>query len=271
MSDSTPAKPLTGKTALVTGASQGIGRSVALYLAAGGARVILAARSADKLAGVADEIKAAGGEAHPFALDISQETSVKETAKAILAAHGTVEILVNNAGITRDGLIMRMKRHDWDDVLTTNVSGAFLLTQALLPAMVKARWGRIVNISSIVGQTGQAGQVNYASAKAGITGMTRTLAKEWGRYKVNVNCVAFGFIRTRLTNVAAGGDGAISIEGRSIKVGVSQELLEMSERMIPLGRAGTPGEAAGAVFLFCLPESDYVSGQTLVCGGGLEL
>src|SRR5580692_10999555 len=161
---------LQGRIALVTGASQGIGRAVALELARAGATVAVAARNEAKLAEVVAEIEAAGGKAAAFALDVASEESIKTGAKAVLERFGKVEILVNNAGITRDGLVLRMKRADWDDVLATNLTGSFLLTQALLAAMLKNRWGRIINISSVVGRTGQAGQVNYAATKAGLIG-----------------------------------------------------------------------------------------------------
>jgi 3-oxoacyl-[acyl-carrier protein] reductase len=174
---------LKGRIALVTGASQGIGRACALELARAGATVVLAARNEAKLADAVAEIEAAAslngsGQAAAFALDVASEESIKAGAKAILERFGKVEILVNNAGITRDGLMMAMKRADWDDVLGTNLTGAFLLTQAVLRPMLKNRWGRIINISSVVGRAGQAGQVNYASSKAGLIGFTRSLARE---------------------------------------------------------------------------------------------
>ncbi|MGA2807218.1 MAG: SDR family NAD(P)-dependent oxidoreductase, partial [Terracidiphilus sp.] len=170
---------LQGRIALVTGASQGIGRACALELARAGATVALAARNEAKLAEVAAEIAAAGGQAAAFALDVASEESIKAGAKAVIERFGKVEILVNNAGITRDGLMLRMKRPDWDDVLGTNLTGAFLLTQALLSPMLKNRWGRIINISSVVGRTGQAGQVNYSASKAGLIGLTRSMAREF--------------------------------------------------------------------------------------------
>ncbi len=246
-------RPLTDKTALVTGASQGIGRAVALALAAQGARIALAARNMDNLAIVAREIAEAGDEAHPYALDISQESSIKETAKAILAAHGTVDILVNNAGITRDGLLMRMKRPDWDDVLGTNLTGAFLLTQAVLPAMVKARWGRIVNIASVVGQTGQAGQVNYATSKAALLGFTKSLAREVASRAITVNAVAPGYIETAMTEVLNDAQKAAMLEH------------------VPLGRPGTGAEVAQAVAFLCSPGAAYITGHTLDVNGGLSM
>ncbi len=244
---------LTGKTAIVTGASQGIGRAVALALANGGARVLLAARNAEKLSSVAAEIAEAGGEAHPYTLDIAAEASIKETAKAALAAHGTVDILVNNAGITRDGLMMRMRRPDWDEVLATNVTGAFLLTQALLPAMVKARWGRIVNISSVVGQAGQAGQVNYATSKAALLGFTKALAREVASRAITVNAVAPGYIETPMTEVLTDAQRAATLQA------------------IPLGRVGTDVEVAHAVAFLCSPGAGYITGHTLDVNGGLSM
>ncbi|HZB87643.1 MAG TPA: SDR family NAD(P)-dependent oxidoreductase, partial [Terracidiphilus sp.] len=179
-----------GRIALVTGASQGIGRACALELAKAGATVALAARNEAKLAEVAAEITADGGLAQSFALDVASADSIASGAKAILERFGKVEILVNNAGITRDDLMMRMKRADWDDVLSTNLTGAFLLTQALLRPMMKNRWGRIVNIASVVGRTGQEGQVNYAASKAGLIGFTRALAREVASRGITVNAVA---------------------------------------------------------------------------------
>src|ERR1700721_983826 len=181
---------LAGKTAFVSGASQGIGRACAMALAKMGARVALAARNEAKLEAVAEEIAAAGGQAKPFLMDVSDEASIQSTAKAAIAHFGTVEILVNNAGITRDNLLLRMKRADWDLVLNINLTGAFLLTQALLSPMLKNRWGRIVNIASVVGRAGQAGQVNYAASKAGLIGFTRSLAREVGSRNITVNAVA---------------------------------------------------------------------------------
>src|ERR1700690_1477798 len=220
---------LQGRIALVTGASQGIGRAWAIELARAGATVALAARNETKLAEVVAEIEAAGGQAVAFPLDVASEESIKAGAKAVLERFGKVEILINNAGITRDGLAMAMKRADWDDVLTTNLTGAFLLTQAVLRPMLKNRWGRIINISSVVGRTGQGGQVNYAASKAGLIGMTRSLAREVASRGITVNAVAPGYIETAMTS----------------KLDEKQRTAIMTS--IPLGRAGTEGEIAEAV------------------------
>jgi 3-oxoacyl-[acyl-carrier protein] reductase len=242
---------LQGRIALVTGASQGIGRACALELAKTGATVALAARNEAKLAEVAAEITAAGGQAAAFALDVASEESIKNGAKAILDRYGKVEILVNNAGITRDGLMMRMKRADWDDVLGTNLTGAFLLTQALLPAMLRNRWGRIVNITSVVGRTGQAGQVNYAASKAGLIGFTRSLAREVASRNVTVNAVAPGYIETPMTAV----------------LDEKQRAVMMVQ--IPLGRAGTDTEIAQSVAFLASDAAAYITGHVLDVNGGM--
>ncbi len=244
-------QPLGGKTALVTGASQGIGRAVALLLAHHGAHVALAARNTEKLNVVQSEIQAAGGQAHAHTLDISREASIREVASSVLAVHGTVDILVNNAGITRDALMMRMKRADWDDVLNTNLTGTFLLTQALLPAMVKARWGRIVSIASVVGEAGQAGQVNYAASKAAMLGFTRSLAREVASRSITVNAVAPGYITTAMTE------------------GLTEAQKSAMLTHVPLGRAGTDEEVAAAVAFLCSPAAGYITGHTLDVNGGL--
>src|SRR3569833_252974 len=205
---------LAGRIAMVTGASQGIGRACALELAKAGATVALAARNEAKLAEVAAEIERAGGQAAAFALVVASEDSIRNGAKAVLVRFGKVEILVNNAGITRDDLMMRMKRADWDDVLSTNLTGTFLLTQALLRQMMKNRWGRIVNITSVVGRTGQEGQVNYAASKAGLIGFTRVLAREVALRGITVNAVAPVYIET--PRAAGGGGGRRAGGGRQI-------------------------------------------------------
>jgi 3-oxoacyl-[acyl-carrier protein] reductase len=242
---------LQGRIALVTGASQGIGRACALELAKRGAIVALAARNEAKLAAVAEAVAAAGGQATAFGLDVANEESINRGAKAVLDRYGKVEVLVNNAGITRDGLAMRMKRADWDDVLGTNLTGAFLLTRALLPAMLRNRWGRIINVTSVVGRTGQSGQVNYASSKAGLIGFTRSLAREVASRNVTVNAVAPGYIETPMTAV----------------LDEKQRAAMMAQ--IPLGRAGTDAEIAHSVAFLASEAASYITGHVLDVNGGM--
>src|ERR1700722_1246020 len=242
---------LQGRIALVTGASQGIGRAVALELARAGAQVAGAARNEARLAEVVAEIESAGGQAAAFALDVASEESIQACTKAVLERFGKVEILVNNAGITRDKLMMQMKREDWDDVLSTNLTGAFLLTQALLRPMLKNRWGRIINISSVVGRTGQGGQVNYASSKAGLIGMTRALAREVGSRGITVNAVAPGYIETPMTAV------------------LNDEQPAAMMASIPLGRAGTDLEVAQCVAFLASDAAAYITGSVLDVNGGM--
>ena len=244
---------LTNRIALVTGASQGIGRACALELARAGAHVALAARTLDKLEAVAAEITAAGGTAHAFALDVSSEDSIKACAKAVIAHFGKVEILVNNAGITHDGLMMRMKRDDWDAVLTTNLTGAFLLTQACVSSLLKNRWGRIINITSVVGEIGQAGQANYAASKAGLIGLTKSLARELASRGITVNAVAPGFIQTAMTHV------------------LTEEQKAAFNTQIPLGRIGTDADIAHAVAFLASEEAAYITGHTLDVNGGMHM
>ena len=244
---------LEGKTALVTGASQGIGRACALELAKAGARVALAARNESKLADVAAEITAAGGTAQVFAIDLASEDSIKAGAKAAIAHFGSIEILVNNAGITKDTLLLRMKRADWDSVLHTNLTGQFLMTQAMLSPMLKARWGRIINMTSIVGETGQAGQTNYAASKAGLIGFTKSLARELASRGITVNAVAPGYIETAMTGV---------LEEKQLAAMLAQ---------IPLGRAGTEQDVAHAVRFLASGEAAYITGHVLDVNGGMYM
>ena len=242
---------LSGRIALVTGASQGIGRACALELAKAGATVALAARNEAKLAEVAGEIAAAGGQAAAFALDVASEESIKNGAKSVLERFGKVEILVNNAGITRDDLMMRMKRADWDDVLSTNLTGTFLLTQALLRQMMQNRWGRIVNITSVVGRTGQEGQVNYAASKAGLIGFTRSLAREVASRGITVNAVAPGYIETPMTAV------------------LDEKLRTKMIEQVPLGRPGTDTDIANSVVFLSSDKAAYITGHVLDVNGGM--
>jgi 3-oxoacyl-[acyl-carrier protein] reductase len=244
---------LAGKIALVTGASQGIGRACALSLAASGATVALAARNVEKLEAVAAEIAAAGGTAKAFALDVSSEDSIKTCAKAVLADLGAVHILVNNAGITKDGLALRMKLADFDDVIRTNLTGAFLLTQAVISSMMKARWGRVINITSVVGETGAAGQANYSASKAGLIGLTKSLAREFASRSITVNAVAPGFIQTAMTD-------ALTEDQKS---GILTQ--------IPLARYGNDADIAAAVAYLASEEAGYVTGHTLDVNGGMYM
>jgi 3-oxoacyl-[acyl-carrier protein] reductase len=244
---------LQGRIALVTGASQGIGRACALELARAGATVVLAARNEIKLAEAVEEIQGAGGEAAAIPLDLASEESIKSVAKSVVESYGKIEILVNNAGITRDGLMLRMKREDWDDVLRTNLTGAFLLTQALLSPMLKNRWGRIVNITSVVGRTGQAGQVNYAASKAGLIGLTRAMAREVASRGITVNAVAPGYIETPMTAVLDEKQRAAMIAA------------------IPLGRPGTDLNIAQAVKFLASDAASYITGHVLDVNGGMYM
>lgn len=244
---------LEGRVALVTGASQGIGRACALMLAERGATVALCARNEVKLGEVAAEIAAAGGKAQAFALDLASEESIKAGAKAVIDQLGKVDILVNNGGITRDILSLRMKRADWDAVLATNLTGAFLMTQACMGSMLKTRWGRVINITSVVGETGQAGQANYAASKAGLIGLTKSLARELASRTITVNAVAPGFIETAMTAV------------------LTDEQKTAMTSQVPLGRTGTDRDIAAAVAFLASEEAGYITGHTLDVNGGLYM
>ena len=244
---------LNGRIALITGASQGIGRACALELAKAGATVALAARSADKLEAAAAEIVAAGGQARAYALDVSSEESIKACAKTVLADLGKVDILVNNAGITKDGLALRMKLADFDDVLRTNLTGAFLLTQAVISSMMKGRWGRVINITSVVGEMGSPGQANSAASKAGMIGLTKSLAREFASRNITINAVAPGFIQTAMTDVLAEAHRATILTE------------------IPLGRYGTDADIAAAVAFLASDAAGYITGHTLDVNGGMYM
>ena len=242
---------LQGRVALVTGASQGIGRACALVLAEAGATVAAAARSEDKLHALVQEIESRGGKAAAFKLDVAKEDEIKSTVKAVLAQLGKVDILVNNAGITRDQLLMRMKRADWDDVIATNLTAPYLLTQAVISSMLKQRWGRIINITSINGQMGQAGQANYAASKAGLIGMTMAVAREVASRSITVNAVSPGWIDTAMTAELA------------------QDLKDKMVAAVPLGRPGTDMEIAAAVRFLASEEAGYITGHVLNVNGGM--
>src|SRR5271165_5632511 len=240
-----------GRVALVTGASQGIGRACALVLAAAGAKVAICARNQEKLQELAAEIASTGGEAEVFKIDVANEEEIKAGAKAVIGRFGKIDILVNNAGVTRDQLVMRMKRADWDEVLNTNLTAPFLLTQAVIGSMLKQRWGRIINITSIFGQIGQAGQANYASSKAGLIGLTMAVAREVASRNITVNAVAPGWIETAMTSV------------------LSEELKDAMRKSVPLGRTGTDLDVANAVKFLASEEAGYITGEVLKVNGGI--
>jgi 3-oxoacyl-[acyl-carrier protein] reductase len=271
---------LDGRTALVTGGGRGIGRSIALQLAAEGASVVVNDLDAGPATDVVAEIDRAGGAAVACAGSVTAPEFAERFVGTATENFGGVDIIINNAGYTWDNVIQKMTDEQWDAILDVHLKAPFRILRAAQPVISKAVRAereagltvhrKVVNISSVAGVFGNAGQANYSSAKAGIVGMTKTLAKEWGRYNVNVNCVAFGFIETRLTMATADGDATIDVEGREIKVGVNPQLLAAAKAMIPLGRPGTPDEAAGSVVMLTYPEADYVSGQLIVTGGGFE-
>ncbi|WP_432837458.1 SDR family NAD(P)-dependent oxidoreductase [Dactylosporangium sp. CA-092794] len=273
---------LDGKVAIVTGSGRGIGREIALKLAANGAAVVVNDLDEAPAKGTVADIEAAGGRALACTGSVTDGDFAQRFVQAAVDGFGGVDIIVNNAGYTWDSVIQKMTDEQWDAILDVHLKAPFRILRAAQPviaaAVKRARESgatvpcrKVVNISSVAGLGGNAGQANYAAAKAGVTGLTKALAKEWGRYNVTVNTVAFGLIRTRLTDAPADGSSTIDVQGHQIRVGLSPQLMEIMESSIPLGRAGTPAEAAGAVYMFCIPESDYVSAQTVVCGGGFTM
>ncbi len=244
---------LDNKTALVTGASQGIGEAIAKLLALQGARVVVAARNEEKLRALAAYIDAGGGCARPLALDVSQPETFGERLKSLPADFGEIDILVNNAGITADNLLARMSLDDWERVLRTNLTGAFALSKEVVRGMMKRRWGRIVNVSSVVGMMGNAGQANYAASKAGLIGFTKSLARELGSRNITVNVVAPGYVETAMTEALPE---------------ASKEALTGS---IALKRLGTVDDVAAAVLFLASEEAGYITGHTLNVSGGLYI
>ena len=240
-----------GRVALVTGASQGIGRACALALSQSGVAVAAAARNQEKLSELVAFIEGTGAQAAAFVMDVAEEEQIKSAVKAVIGHFGKIDILVNNAGITRDQLIMRLKRADWDAVLNTNLTSAYLCTQQVIGSMLKQRWGRIINITSVFGQTGQAGQANYASSKAGLIGLTMAIAREVGSRNITCNAVAPGFIETAMTS------------------SLGDELKESAVKMIPLARVGTPEDVAHAVSFLASDAASYITGHVLNVNGGM--
>ena len=241
------------KTALVTGAGRGIGRAIALSLAAEGVCVICVSRSEGSCGAVAEEIRNAGGKAEHLAIDVADGKAVAAAGAALLEKHGHIDILVNNAGITRDGLLLRMSDEAWDEVLRTNLYGAFNWVKALAYGMARKRWGRIVNISSVVGLMGNAGQANYAASKAGLIGFSKSVAREFASRNITSNVVAPGFISTDMTSV------------------LNEEQTKAVIDKVPLKRLGTPGEISSMVTYLCSGEASYITGQVFTVDGGMVM
>jgi 3-oxoacyl-[acyl-carrier protein] reductase len=244
---------IEGQVALITGGSRGIGRGIAEQLADLGAEVVLTARTEEAAEAVAASIRDSGGAAHGHALDVSDAASVESFVATLLERHSRVGILVNNAGITRDSLLLRMKADDWEGVVETNLTGVYRMCRALVPSMLRARQGRVVNITSVVGTLGNPGQANYAATKAGIEAFSRSLSREIASRNVTVNCVAPGFIDTDMTR---------ALDDKQRDALLSQ---------VPLGRLGTPGEVAGAVAFLVGPDAGYITGITLHVNGGMHM
>jgi 3-oxoacyl-[acyl-carrier protein] reductase len=244
---------LKDRVALVTGASQGIGRATALALSQAGARVAVAARNADKLSAVVAEISGAGGEALAIPMDVADSQQIKDGFRQAIEKFGKLDILVNNAAITRDGLAVRMKADDWDAVLRTNLTGAHWCAQQAMSVMMRARYGRIINVTSVVAETGNAGQVNYVAAKAGLIGLTRALATEIASRNITVNAVAPGFVVSPMTDP------------------LPQTVKDALLAKIPLGRMGTDAEIAAAILFLATEEAGYITGAVLDVNGGLRM
>jgi 3-oxoacyl-[acyl-carrier protein] reductase len=272
---------LTGKVAIVSGSGRGIGRALALKLASDGANVVVSDLDEGPAAEVVASIKASGGQAVACVGNVTAPDFGERIVQTAVETFGGLHIIVNNAGYTRDAVIQKQSDEQFQEMLDVHTIAPFRILRAAtehfrIESKKEAAEGRevvrkVVNISSMAGTHGNAGQVNYSAAKSALIGMTKTLSKEWGRYKVGVNCVAFGFIETRLTKASEDPETRIEIEGRTIQAGVPAQALELFKTMIPLGRAGTPEEAAGSVYLFCIPESDYISGQVISVGGGISI
>jgi len=270
-------RKLEGKVAIITGSGRGIGRGVALKLASEGARIVVNDLDAAPAEEVVAEIRQAGGQAVACVGNVTAADFGERIVKTAVESFGALDIIVNNAGYTWDNVIQKMSDEQWDAILDCHLKAPFRVLRAAQPHFREASkaeaeagkevFRKVVNISSTSGTGGTAGQVNYSSAKSGVMGMTKALAKEWGRMKVNVNCVAFGAVETRLTQ-AVTQETTVNVDGRDVRVGIPADKIALAAKEIPLGRMGTVEEAAGAVYILCLPESNYVTGQTLICGGG---
>jgi len=244
---------MNSKTALITGASRGIGRACAMALSAAGTRVALAARNQEVLDQVADQLRLQGHDAFAVAMDLANADSIKEAIGKVAKDFGRIDILVNNAGVTKDNLALRMKKEDWDLVIATNLTGAFLATQQVLQGMMRERWGRIINISSVVGEMGNPGQANYVASKAGLIGLTKSIAQEMGSRNITVNAVAPGFVETDMTQ------------------GLTQEQKDRMLANIPLKRIGRPEDVAAAVRFLASEEAGYITGHVLDVNGGIYM
>jgi 3-oxoacyl-[acyl-carrier protein] reductase len=268
---------LDGKVALVTGSGRGIGQAIAMKLASEGARIVVNDLDADPAHETVEILKKQGADAVACVGSVTAPDFAERYIGAAMKTFGGIDIIVNNAGYTWDDVIQRMTDEQWYAILDCHMTAPFRILRAAYPH-IKAQWqveneqGRevfrkVVNVSSVSALNGNPGQMNYSSAKAGVIGMTRALSREWGRMKVNVNAVAFGLIHTRMTDSDANAGATVKIEGRDIRVGINPELLKTHAQRNPLGRGGTPEEAAGAVYLFCLPESNYITGQVVAVAG----
>ena len=270
---------LKGKVALITGSGRGIGRELALMLAKDGAHIVVNDLDADPAHQTVEDITAMGGKAVACVGSVTADDFADNFINTALDTYKGIDIIVNNAGYTWDNVIQKMDDKQWQAILDCHLTAPFRILRAAQPHIKRlfleekdkgiTNFRKVVNISSTSGMNGNAGQINYATAKAGVVGMAKTMAKEWGRYNVNVNAVGVGLIKTRLTDADAEKDESlIDIEGNKIKVGVNSAVFQSAKTMIPLGRPGTPEEAAGAIYMFCIPESNYVTGQILMCHGG---
>ena len=272
-------KKLEGKVALITGSGRGIGRELALMLAKDGAHIVVNDLDADPANQTVEDITAMGSKAVACNGSVTDDEFPERFINTALDTFGGLDIIVNNAGYTWDNVIQKMDDKQWQAILDCHITAPFRILRAAQPHIKRlfledkekgiTNYRKVVNISSTSGMNGNAGQINYSTAKAGVVGMAKTMAKEWGRYNVNVNAVGFGLIKTRLTDAdAEKEDSTIDIEGNKIKVGGNSAVFQYAKTMIPLGRPGTPQEAAGAIYMFCIPESNYVTGQILMCHGG---